>query len=99
MLPMGPSAQAGAATLKLYCPMCQDIYFPPSRRHARLDGVGFGPTFPHLLILQYRERLPSWPEFSDWPLYAPRIFGFRINEYSSMYPRMKWLRKMPNGYR
>ena len=49
--------------------------------------------------MQYRDRLPPWSAQREWPVYEPKVFGFRINAESSMVPKMAWLRRMPNGYR
>lgn len=99
-MPLGLHTQPSISNLKLYCPHCQDVYLPPSRRQARLDGCGFGPSFAHLLIIQYRDKLASWHRLrQQWPRYEPRIYGFRINKASSMTPTMRQLRSPPDGYR
>ncbi len=80
VLPLGRSALPGVDRLLLYCPRCQDAYTPPSRRMSQLDGCGFGPTFPHLLILQFKDRLPSWSSIAQERFsHTPRIFGFKIS--------------------
>ncbi|PJF17448.1 Casein kinase II subunit beta [Paramicrosporidium saccamoebae] len=100
VLPYGASTNPGQATYKLYCPHCQDVYFPPSRRHAKLDGVGFGPTFSHLLIMHYREKFPAFPpQGGRWDTFVPKVFGFRIHHSSSMACGRGQLRSRPNGYR
>lgn len=90
MLPMGRSAVPSQHQLEFYCPRCHDIYVPPSRRYSRLDGVGFGPTFPHLLLMQYRDQLVVPKE--ALPVYEPRIFGFGIHPSSAVAPQAMHLR-------
>jgi len=83
VLPVGQSDIPRTNTVKLFCPKCQDIYYPKLSRHANIDGAYFGTTFPHLLYQTYPELVPTKPSFS----YVPRIFGFKIHKSSTNYPR------------
>jgi len=83
VLPVGQSDIPRTNTVKLFCPKCQDIYYPKLSRHANIDGAYFGTTFPHLLMQTYPELVPTKPSFS----YAPKIFGFKIHKSSTNYPR------------
>jgi len=83
VLPVGQSDISRTNTVKLFCPKCQDIYYPKLNRHNNLDGSYFGTTFPHLLLQTYPELVPTKPSFS----YVPRIFGFKIHKSSTNYPR------------
>eukprot|EP00796_Vickermania_ingenoplastis_P011061 gene11061-7692_t len=78
VLPVGVSDELQESSVKLFCPKCQDIYHPRSARYKALDGAFWGTSFPHLLLLQMRERgfAPSCPARS----YVPRIYGFRIHK-------------------
>ncbi|KAJ1556674.1 casein kinase 2 regulatory subunit, partial [Cladochytrium tenue] len=75
VLPVGLSDVSGVRNVMLYCPRCEDVYSPPSRRHAAVDGAYFGSTFPHLLIQVYPQLAPA--RSSD--RYVPKIFGFRVH--------------------
>jgi len=83
VIPVGQSDIARTNTVKLFCPKCQDIFYPKLNRHANLDGSYFGTTFPHLLLQTYPELVPTKPAFN----YVPRIFGFRIHKSSTNFPR------------
>jgi len=83
VLPVGQSDIPRTNTVKLFCPKCQDIYYPKFARHTNIDGAYFGTTFPHLLVQTYPELVPSKPQHQ----YVPRIFGFKIHKSSSNYPR------------
>jgi hypothetical protein len=74
LLPVGRSDQARKYTVSLYCPCCNDIYFPKSSRHANIDGAYFGTTFPHLFLMTYPQDVPQPPK----EVFVPRVFGFRI---------------------
>ncbi|KAJ3078449.1 casein kinase 2 regulatory subunit [Quaeritorhiza haematococci] len=75
VLPVGLSDVPGQKAVKLYCPRCEDVYSPPSRRHQTIDGAYFGTTFPHLLLQVYPNLIPAKsPE-----RYVPKIFGFKIH--------------------
>jgi casein kinase II subunit beta len=74
-LPVGTSDQPRVSTVKVFCPKCEEIYFPRSFYQGNLDGAFFGTTFPHLLLLTF----PAFRPAKSAPEYAPRIFGFKIH--------------------
>lgn len=37
-LPVGLSDVPGHSTVKLFCPKCEDVYYPRSKYHGNLDG-------------------------------------------------------------
>ncbi|KAJ5073590.1 casein kinase ii subunit beta [Anaeramoeba ignava] len=74
-LPVGLSEKPGQDQLKLFCPKCQDIYYPKLRRHTKIDGAYFGPTFAHLLLFSNSDLNPNQIEQK----YIPKIFGFAIH--------------------
>jgi len=78
VLPVGQSDLPRNKTVKLYCPRCQEIYFPKLARHAHIDGAFFGTTFPHLLLQMNPE---AWPPKST-ATYIPKIYGFKIHKSS-----------------
>lgn len=75
VLPVGLTDTPQRNTVKLFCPKCQDIYFPRNTRHATIDGAYFGTTFPHLLLLQYPDAVPQKAKTA----YVPKIFGFKLH--------------------
>merc|ERR1711953_292703 len=61
---------------KVYCPHCQEVYFPKSSRLECLDGAYFGTSFAHMFFLTHQQLLPgSVPQ-----LFVPRIYGFKIHK-------------------
>lgn len=82
LLPVGQSDVVRESSVKLFCPRCEDIYHPRSVRHRSLDGAFWGTTFPHLLLMQLRERGLSIPPPSQQ--YVPKIYGFRIRKPGSL---------------
>lgn len=74
-LPVGQTDVPRTNTVKLFCPRCQDIYYPRLRRHSNIDGAYFGTTFPHLLLQTYPDLYPAPSEAK----YVPKIYGFRIH--------------------
>jgi len=75
VLPCGITDQKGKASVKLYCPRCEEIYSPPSARHENVDGASFGTTFAHLFFLVFPELKPE----KSAELYVPRAFGFKLH--------------------
>jgi hypothetical protein len=49
------------STVKLFCPRCEDVYYPRSKYHGNLDGAYFGTTFAHLFQLSYPAQRPAKP--------------------------------------
>lgn len=74
-LPVGQSDVPRSSTVKIYCPKCEDIYYPRSKTQD-LDGAYFGTTFPHLFLMTYGNLKPQKPTQS----YVPRIFGYKVHK-------------------
>ncbi|MQL75205.1 hypothetical protein Taro_007569 [Colocasia esculenta] len=85
-LPVGQSDIPRSSTVKIYCPKCEDIYYPRSKYQGSIllrisnfqyvDGAYFGTTFPHLFLMTYGHLKPQKPSQN----YVPRIFGFKIHK-------------------
>lgn len=89
VVPIGLSNQYGQSNVRLFCPKCLDIYTPPSRRHAFLDGSFFGTSMANLLFMTYPNLLPDRLE----TIYIPRIYGFKVHSTAVNPPRaQKFLR-------
>jgi casein kinase II subunit beta len=86
-LPVGMSDQQRTCPVNVYCPRCQELYYPRSTKQAGLDGAYFGTTFAHMFLLTYPDSIPrrglNVAENSD--RYIPKIYGFRIHQDSSYY--------------
>jgi len=76
VLPLGLSDVLGNSMVKIWCPKCQNVYFPKSSRTSSIDGAYFGTTFAHLFLMQHPELVPPPPNQT----YVPRVYGFRINK-------------------
>lgn len=77
VFPVGQSDIPREGSVKIYCPKCNDIYYPRSSRHRGIDGSYWGTTFPHLFLISYPEHRPQRPT----QFYVPRVYGFRVNGY------------------
>lgn len=75
-LPVGQSDIPRSSTVKIYCPKCEDIYYPRSKYQGNIDGAYFGTTFPHLFLMTYGHLKPQKPVQN----YVPRVFGFKIHK-------------------
>lgn len=75
-LPVGQSDIHRSSTVKIYCPKCEDIYYPRSK-YQDIDGAYFGTTFPHLFLMTYDHLKPQKPS----QRYVPRVFGFKLHNH------------------
>ncbi|TQD92780.1 hypothetical protein C1H46_021616 [Malus baccata] len=74
-LPVGQSDIPRSSTVKIYCPKCEDIYYPRSK-YQDIDGAYFGSTFPHLFLMTYGHLKPQKASQN----YVPRVFGFKLHK-------------------
>ncbi|KAJ0510715.1 putative casein kinase II, regulatory subunit, casein kinase II subunit beta [Helianthus annuus] len=75
-LPVGQSDIPRSSTVKIYCPKCEDIYYPRSKYQGNIDGAYFGTTFPHLFLMTYGHLKPQKATQS----YVPRVFGYKLHK-------------------
>ncbi|CAN4125989.1 unnamed protein product [Withania somnifera] len=75
-LPVGQSDIPRSCTVKIYCPKCEDIYYPRSKYQGNIDGAYFGTTFSHLFLMTYGHLKPQKPSQN----YVPRVFGFKLHK-------------------
>lgn len=75
-LPVGQSDIPRSSTVKIYCPKCEDIYYPRSKYQGNIDGAYFGTTFPHLFLMTYGHLKPQKAS----QRHVPRVFGFKIHK-------------------
>ncbi|XP_033129476.1 LOW QUALITY PROTEIN: casein kinase II subunit beta-1, partial [Brassica rapa] len=75
-LPVGQSDLPRSSTVKIYCPKCEDIYYPRSKYQGNIDGAYFGTTFPHLFLMTYGHLKP----LKATQNYVPRVFGFKLHK-------------------
>ncbi|ESQ39855.1 hypothetical protein EUTSA_v10000988mg [Eutrema salsugineum] len=73
-LPVGQSDLPRSSTVKIYCPKCEDIYYPRSKYQGNIDGAYFGTTLPHLFLMTYGHLKPPKATTN----YVPRVFGFKL---------------------
>ena len=59
VLPIGMSEHLKHSRVKVYCPLCEDVYVP-KKRCSDVDGAYFGCSFPHI-FLQVASRLSDLP--------------------------------------
>ncbi|GLT84264.1 hypothetical protein SLE2022_025050 [Rubroshorea leprosula] len=75
-LPLGQSDIPRSSTVKIYCPKCEDIYYPRSKYQGNIDGAYFGTTFPNLFLMTYGHLKPQKPT----QIHVPTVFGFKIHK-------------------
>lgn len=75
-LPVGQADIPRSTTVKIYCPRCEDVYYPRSKYQGNIDGAYFGTTFPHLFLMTYGQLKPTKASQS----YVPRVFGFKLHK-------------------
>lgn len=81
VVPVGPSDDVGVDTVKVFCPLCGDIYrvmSHPADGSRLPDGAFFGRTFAHLFFMTFEDLVPD----PSRTVYVPRIFGFKVHSSS-----------------
>lgn len=61
--------------LQVFCPRCEDIFYPRSEYQCSIDGAYYGTTFPHLMLMTY----PMYRPPKAVETYVPRVFGFKLH--------------------
>ena len=49
VIPIGMSQKLKVSRVKVYCPICEDVYVP-KKPCQDVDGAFFGISFPHILL-------------------------------------------------
>uniref|UniRef100_A0A0D6R860 Casein kinase II subunit beta n=1 Tax=Araucaria cunninghamii TaxID=56994 RepID=A0A0D6R860_ARACU len=75
-LPASQSDIPRQGTVKIYCPKCEDLFYPRSKYQCNIDGAYFGTTFPHLFMMTYPTVKPMKPVQT----YVPRVYGFKLHK-------------------
>lgn len=93
VLPVGLSEDMRYSQVKVFCPLCQEVYKPrdifygySDKKIIKFDlpdGVFFGTSFPQTFLMHFPDLDPR----INAPLrYIPKLYGFRIfGKYGSKY--------------
>ncbi|KAF4687383.1 casein kinase 2 regulatory subunit [Perkinsus olseni] len=74
VLPYG-NDRPGQCGTKVYCPRCNEIYFPRSARLEVIDGAYFASSFCHMFLMAYPHLRPTSPAVP----FEPTVYGFKIH--------------------
>ena len=77
LIPVGLSEDLRYSKVKVYCPICCQVY-KPSRHKGRsisLDGAYFGTSFAQIFFMNYPDLKPK---IKKEKVYIPKLYGFRI---------------------
>ena len=88
--PVGTSDVPGVATVKVFCPKCEDVYMPRSDYQQSIDGAYFGTTFVHLLLMTYPTYRPAKVRPAHVPSRPAKV-------RPAPAPRGKWCRTLTIG--
>ena len=85
LIPIGLSEDLKYSKVKVYCPICKQVYKPARHkgRSVSLDGAYFGTSFAHIFFMNYPDLKPKIRCLKE---YVPKVYGFRIfGMYGSKY--------------
>ena len=93
MLPVGLSEDIRYSQVKVFCPLCQEVYKPrdifygySDKKIIKFDlpdGVFFGTSFPQSFLMHFPDLDPR---INNTLKYIPKLYGFRIfGKYGSKY--------------
>lgn len=80
VLPIGMSNDIRTSRVKVYCPRCQEVYYPKDK-NAEIDGAYFGVSFPHILL----QHFPFLYPLQTHNTYHPKIYGFKVHNGRGAY--------------
>lgn len=80
VIPVGMSNDIRTSRVKVYCPRCQDVYYPKDKS-VELDGAYFGSSFPHVLL----QAFPFLYPIQEHTNYIPKIYGFKVHRGRGVY--------------
>ncbi|KAJ3442619.1 casein kinase ii subunit beta [Anaeramoeba flamelloides] len=83
VLPIGFSDTPSQSKMKIFCPQCKKVYYPP-HDYNDIDSAFFGSTFPNLFINTFPELIKNIQKKD----YKPKMFGFDIH------PSFNWYYKL-----
>ena len=77
LIPIGLSEDLKYSKVKVYCPVCCQVYKPARHkgRSVSLDGAFFGTSFAHIFFMNYPDLIPKIRNKKE---YIPKVYGFRI---------------------
>jgi casein kinase II subunit beta len=94
LLPVGLSEDARYSQVKVFCPLCQEVYKPRDIYYGYQggkkiykfdlpDGIFFGTSFPQIFLINFPDLDPR---INNNEKYIPKLYGFRIfGKYGSKY--------------
>ena len=98
VLPIGLSDSPHQSHVKIFCPRCVDVYFPPSAQYNRVDGCAWGTTYVHLMFKSYPHVFQQEFQNQQFYIYQPRVFGFRLHDSAVNGLKMRHLRRGVEAY-
>lgn len=77
LLPIGLSDDTKYSRVKLYCPVCEEVYKPHKlkKKPIEIDGAYFGTSFPQIFLMHYPDLNPKNKKNEH---FIPKIYGFRV---------------------
>ena len=77
LIPIGLSEDLKYSKVKVYCPICCQVYKPAriKGRSVSLDGAFFGTSYAHIFFMNFPDLVPKLRYEKK---YIPKIYGFRI---------------------
>ena len=74
LLPVGLSEDLKFSRVKVYCPICEEVY-KSRQKGSDIDGGYFGVSFPQAFLMAYPDLDPK---HHDYQKYIPKIYGFKV---------------------
>lgn len=84
VIPIGMANELRTSRVKVFCPRCQDVYYPKDR-NGEMDGAYFGSSFPHILLQSYPDLYP----LQQHTEYVPKINGFKVHNKRGVFAENK----------
>lgn len=74
LLPIGLSEELKFSKVKVYCPLCGEVY-KPKVKGGFMDGAFFGTSYPQIFLMNYPDLNPRLKTYKH---FIPKIYGFHV---------------------
>ncbi|GIQ82300.1 casein kinase II, regulatory subunit [Kipferlia bialata] len=74
VLPVGLDSSPCRECVRMYCPLCKEVFLPSKSSLNGVDGCFYGTSFPQMFLMTFPSLVPK----ADVRHYQATVYGFNI---------------------